>query len=289
MWSVTAEPATVLGVPELLRLGELVGVQTWPVVLDLWRTHDDADELNAVAAAADREIHGRGLMEGGEPSAWVAAALRVLSAPERQLEIRIVSDADADADGDGDGDGAAGDGRRAPETVRICLARNGHDHVIARREGGQIGLRHLDVAAESELGAIVAREFPPADGATFGGFSAPADELAARLATCVSSNDVADALHALGATSSDAVALAAGLTSAHARSEIVAVSWTGGTSTQSSGALAIFDTDRGRIVASPSKSPDGRVWTTLSPGSGHRIGQAVGLLIETLPEGRWMP
>ncbi|MGC4961985.1 ESX secretion-associated protein EspG [Gordonia sp. DT218] len=273
MHGVTTPVRVALEVDVLRRLGERAGVQTWPVVLDLWATHADSDDHAAANAVADRAIGELGLLDGGEPTGWLATALRVLSAPERRLEIRTMTDRPGHTDG----------------IRRICLARNGHDHVLARREGSRIELRQLAVPDESDLGGIVAREFDEAVGAGIAGFSAPADELAARLADCQNSNDTADALHALGAPSSDAIAMASTLMSCHTRSEIVAVSWTGGAGAQSSGALAIFDTDRGRIVASPSKSPDGRVWTTLSPGSGHRIGQAVGLLIETLPEGRWMP
>ncbi|WAC56414.1 ESX secretion-associated protein EspG [Gordonia sp. SL306] len=273
MHGVTSQERVALDVDVLRRLGERAGVQTWPVILDLWAAHSDSDDHAAATVGADRTIGELGLLDGGEPTGWLAAALRALSAPERQLEIRTMTGRPGQADG----------------IRRMCVARNGHDHVLARREGSRIELRQLAVSHESELGAVVAREFGEADGVGIAGFSAPADELAARLVDCRNSNDTADALHALGAPSSDAIAMASALMSCHARSEIVAVSWSGGAGAQSSGALAIFDTDRGRIVASPSKSPDGRVWTTLSPGSGHRIGQAVGLLIETLPEGRWMP
>ncbi|GAA3697184.1 ESX secretion-associated protein EspG [Gordonia hankookensis] len=273
MHGVTSQERVTLDVDVLRRLGERAGVQTWPVVLDLWAAHSDFDDHAAATVGADQTIGELGLLDGGEPTGWLAAALRVLSAPERQLEIRTMPASPGPTGG----------------IQRICLARNGHDHVLARREGSRIEIGRPAVTQATELGAIVAREFGEAVGADIAGFSAPADELATRLAHCRNSNDTADALHALGAPSSDAIAMASALMSCHARSEIVAVSWTGGACAQSSGALAVFDTDRGRIVASPSKSPDGRVWTTLSPGSGHRIGQAIGLLIETLPEGRWMP
>ncbi|MCF3940275.1 ESX secretion-associated protein EspG [Gordonia tangerina] len=271
MWQISADaPAARLDLDVLRRLGEYSDVQTWPVVLDLWPTHADGDDLDAIRAAADREIAQRGLIDAGEPVAWLATALRVLRTPERQLEIRTM------------GTGAA-------EIRRTCVARSGHDHVIARRAGEQVDLRLVSVTGESEVGSLVARELDVVEPLEFGGLSAPATELTERLTDCHGANDIADALHALGAVGSDAVVLASALTCCHTRSEIVAVSWSSSGSTQSCGALAIFDTDRGRVVASPSKSPDGRVWTTLSPGGAHRIAQAVGLLIETLPDGRWMP
>ncbi|ROZ83454.1 ESX secretion-associated protein EspG [Gordonia sp. OPL2] len=276
MVSHTTDRRATLEVAALRRLGDEAGVQTWPVVLDMWSASDDAAELAHVDAAADRELHALGLVEDGEPIAWMATALRVLGAAERQLEIRTVTSARTERD--------------IPRMRRVCLARNGHDHVLAARDGVAVDVRLVELSSEDEVGGLVARELDSASApASFAGFSAPADDLAGRLADCATAHDAADALHALGAPGSDAVAIAAALMSCHTRSEIVAVSWSGGVSTQSSGALAVFDTDRGRVVASPSKSPDGRVWTTLSPGGGHRIAQAVGLLIETLPEGRWMP
>ncbi|MEE4021637.1 ESX secretion-associated protein EspG [Gordonia sp. PKS22-38] len=276
MWGLTAESAAVLDVDVLCRVGELAGVQTWPVVLDLWHTAIDGDELAERRAVADQQIWERRLLVDGEPVAWLATALHILAAPERQLEIRTFS---ADT----------GTEPIADDPRRTCVARRGHEHVIARRNGSEVDLAVVDVNSEAEIGAILAREFPSLEPAMFTGLSAPTEELATRLTHCTSSGDVADALRALGAPGPDATAIASGLTNCRSRSEIVAVSWSGGFSTQSSGALAVFDTDRGRIVASPSKSPDGRVWTTLSPGSVNRITQATGLLIETLPEGRWMP
>jgi hypothetical protein len=51
-------------------------------------------------------------------------------------------------------------------------------------------------------------------------------------------------------------------------------------------AVGVFYTKRGRIVAGPSASPAGQLWTTLKAGSDHAISQAVGQLVE-LSGGRW--
>ena len=49
MWQLSADaPAARLDVDVLRRLGEYSDVQTWPVVLDLWPTHADGDDLDAV-------------------------------------------------------------------------------------------------------------------------------------------------------------------------------------------------------------------------------------------------
>ncbi|GAC66205.1 ESX secretion-associated protein EspG [Gordonia soli] len=268
MMTRTDERTLVLDTDVLQRLGERCGVQTWPVVLGLRPRYDDAVTALAAARRADQEIATTGLLADGEPATWLATALRVLSTPERLLEVRTFSETDS---------------------WRMCVARNGFDHAVAVRRGDTVEIGGQLVTGTADLGAIVRRRLGDAPVPDFVGISAPAGEIADRLARCQGPNDTADALHAVGAGPVEAGLVGAALASCRARTEIVAVSSADGISTQSSGALAVLDTDRGRIVASPSRSPDGRVWTTLSPGTGHRIAQAVGLLIETVPEGRWMP
>ena len=55
---------------------------------------------------------------------------------------------------------------------------------------------------------------------------------------------------------------------------------------RSPAAVGVFYTKRGRIVAGPSVSPAGQLWTTLKAGSDHAISQAIGQLVE-LSGGRW--
>lgn len=266
MTGIDTRDGLVIDGDVLFRLGERSGVQTWPVVLDLYATTDDAEAAEAVAARADREIADRGLWDGDEPIVSLGVALRVLSAPDRMIEARTFG----------------------PEaTRRVCIARRDNDHVVAIRDGDAIEISTPEIGDDAEIATTVRRLFAEVEPLRIDGFSTPAQELADRLARCGSADDIADAVHACGAHAADATALAAALTAIRSRSEIVAVERTDGTITQSSGALAIFDTDRGRVVVSPSESPDGHVWSTISPGTGHRIQQAVGLLIETLPTGWW--
>ncbi|WP_238422600.1 ESX secretion-associated protein EspG [Gordonia sp. 'Campus'] len=272
MMPMIHDAGTVFDAAVLRRVGERFGVQTWPVVLDLTGAAESGSAATSVRET-DAVIDELGLVEHGEPSPWTATILRVLARPQREIEIRSYAES----------------GVR-----RICLARNGHDHVVAVRWGDRIELSVVDVADPATLAALVRAQFdadvaervPPAE---FTAFSAPADEVVTRLGRCASGAETTDALHALGATPADAMVVSSAFASCRTRTEIVASMNEDGRFAQSSGAIAVFDTDRGRIVTSPSKSPDGRVWTTLSPGSGHRIAQAVGLLIETLPGGTWMP
>lgn len=282
MTAITNDAAMTLDAAVLRRLGERFGVQTWPVVLDLGHVAEDrgtdADSRPAAETDADAAIAALELVEHGEPTAWAATLLRVLAQPRREIEIRSYT---------------------ADSVRRICLARNGHDHVLAKRTERRVDVSLVDVVDVDALAAVVRAQFDSSgsvasgsDGlqpAEFSAFSAPADEVVDRLARCRTGTETTDALHALGATPADAVVVSAALASCRTRTEIVASMNEDGRFAQSSGAVAIFDTERGRVVSSPSKSPDGRVWTTFSPGTGHRIAQAVSLLIETLPDGKWMP
>lgn len=259
----------VLDVRVLRRLGDRFGVQTWPVVLDLAHgvavgdsaAGDTDQEVDAWLAAA-------GLIEHEEPTAWAATVLRVLSQPQREIEIRSYTD----------------DGVR-----RICLARNAHDHVIARRLGDSVDVEVVHIADVDTLAASVRSFFDDEPACEFASISAPFDEVVDRLGRSAPGAETTDALHALGANPTDAVLVSSALASCRARTEIVASMNEDGRFLRSCGAVAVFDTDRGRLVSSPSKSPDGGVWITLSPGSGHRIAQAIRLLIEILPDGTWMP
>ncbi|PKZ64976.1 ESX secretion-associated protein EspG [Gordonia terrae] len=281
MMPITNDAGLLVDAAVLRRLGERFGVQTWPVVLDLGDVaeNDGADTESVTTAdsdsdsEADATIEALGLVEHGEPSAWAATVLRVLAQPWREIEIRSFSD------------GAV---------RRMCVARNGHQHVLAKRTGPGVDITVVDVGDVAELAGIVRAQFdaPGSDASTpadFTAFAAPSDEVVDRLGRCRTGIETTDALHALGATPADAAVVSAAFASCRTRTEIVASMSEDGRFAQSSGAVAVFDTERGRIVSSPSKSPDGRVWTTFSPGTGHRIAQAVSLLIETLPDGKWMP
>ncbi|AFR50255.1 ESX secretion-associated protein EspG [Gordonia sp. KTR9] len=287
MMPVTYDAGMAFDAAILRRLGERFGVQTWPVVLDLGDLGEvpGADtESGALAEAeaeaeadadadADATIASLDLVEHGEPTPWASTVLRVLAQPQREIEIRSYSDG---------------------FVRRICLARNGHDHVLAARTGSRVDVTVVDVPDVDALATAVRAQFASsgsdeASPADFTAFSAPSADVVDRLGRCRTGVETTDALHALGANPADAAIVSAAFASCRTRTEIVASMNEDGRFAQSSGAVAIFDTERGRIVSSPSKSPDGRVWTTFSPGTGHRIAQAISLLIETLPDGKWMP
>ncbi|WP_280433794.1 ESX secretion-associated protein EspG [Nocardia brasiliensis] len=110
-----------------------------------------------------------------------------------------------------------------------------------------------------------------------------------RAAPPATSSELTDALYALGATDRDATTLGLTFGATHAYAEIVVCAHEDGVTTRAPGAVAVYDTARGRIVAAPMVSPDQQVWSTVTPGTDHRVAQAVATLIEGLPGGRWLP
>ncbi|GAC51565.1 ESX secretion-associated protein EspG [Gordonia amicalis] len=266
MMPTTHDDPVALDAAVLLRLGDRFGVQTWPVVLDMPVSAEDESAQRVADRERDAAIAALGLVDHDEPVPWLATVLRVLSQPQREIEIRSFTDT----------------GVR-----RMCLARRGYEHVLAERAGEWLDLAVVEVADLDAVADIVRSRFDDAAACEFTSFSVPTDELVDSLGRSGTGTEVTDALYTLGVPLSDAVVISSAFASCRVRTEIVASSNEDGRFSQSSGALAVFDTARGRIVSSPSKSPDGRVWTTLSPGSGHRIAQAVRLLIETLPDGTW--
>lgn len=111
----------------------------------------------------------------------------------------------------------------------------------------------------------------------------PLHTLADRLTPCHDRHDVAAAFAAGGLAAQDASRLAAAVSTARLRTEIVALVRVDGLPTTSVGAIAVLDGPAGRVIAGPDLSVDGTPWTTFSPGTPIRLEQALGRLVATVP------
>ncbi|WP_240498496.1 ESX secretion-associated protein EspG [Williamsia sp. 1135] len=273
MWTMETAPGYELTDDHLDHLGMLLGHQTWPLVLAIEPGYEYVSARDAALSSAVDELTSLGIL-CDDPHAHrgvaepLADALSILANPEMLIETRVF--------------GSEG-------CARSCLARQGPRHVLARRTGVGVEVREVPVHSVRDVGAIVTKHLGVADTSALPAFSAPAGELRVRLDRARSAADYSDALHAMGAGDQVAAGYAAAFESCTAHAEIVAIESGQGRTVRSAGAVAIYDTARGRILAGPSTSPDGRIWTTLSGGSPHKISQAVELLVETLPSGRWLP
>ncbi|WP_328409275.1 ESX secretion-associated protein EspG [Nocardia sp. NBC_00403] len=254
----------------LLAVSGLLGVQTLPLVLGVGPQQDSAQAWTMAQQQALVGLRASGLVDSyDEVDPDLAVALHVLSQPERELVARI---------------------HTVDRPRRVCLARRGSQHAVATRIGDDFDVR---TTWADEDGAALARPVLDALGtcppAAIASFSAPSDELRERLDGAISSSDYAQVLYSVGVEERDAIEFGLTMSSCFAHTEIVANAYADGAATRSAGAVAVYDTSRGRIAASPGASPDLRIWSTFTPGSDHRIAQAISALIELLPGGRWMP
>lgn len=262
--------AYLLDATRLPALRAELGVQTWPAVLD--------ESGLARTAPAGVDAGADALPD------WLVEGLRVLGHPLCHIEIRTVDD----------GSGcvrrtciAAGPGRVVEATIR-------EEEIGEEGEGGAvIGFRDLGAPADFLrdgpvlLAAAVRGAFGDADVPRFGSITAPRDHIldilrqTTGLGAAAVRETVADGLRRLGVDTPDA-RVAAAFAAASRRSEVVAYAAEGVVPYRSPGAIGVFEATGGRIVASAAAAADGRMWTTLSPGTGHRIEQAVTLLLEPL-------
>lgn len=273
MWTMESAPHYLLSDDHVDYLGSVLDHQTWPIVLAIEPGHVDATARAVAHTVAAEQLATAGILCDDDYSRSgvtepLADALSVLANPDMVVEIRRFG-----ADG----------------CERMCLARSADRHVFARRADSALSLGEISVSDDDELGGVVAQALGSVDAPHCPSFSAPAEELRMRLDRAVTAADYADALHATGAGDHATAIYSAAFESCTGHAEIVAIESRPGRRTQSTGAVAVYDTAKGRIMAGPSMSPEGRIWTTLSAGTHHRISQAVVLLMETLPSRRWMP
>jgi hypothetical protein len=267
---VTASLAShfVLTDDELQTVASRVGVQALPVVLDLRPRHGTETALLVAIDHATRALTDRGLIRDGEVTPDLVPLLRSLQRPDRELAMRFVT-----PDG----------------TARVTMIRQGAQCISVRRVGNEIAMDALEGEASLSLAvrALLAH-LPAAPAAEIGAVGAPLDAVSEALSGTHDATLLSDRIRTLGAEPRTAMQLGSALASRQAFAEIVYYTLDGEEDriSRSAAAVGVFYTKRGRIVAGPSASPAGQLWTTLKAGSDHAISQAIGQLVE-LSGGRW--
>jgi hypothetical protein len=261
---------TTLTNDSLLAVADRLGVQTLPLVLAVGPQQDTFDAWRAARDAAVAELTTLGVFDAyGDVEPELADALYTLAQPDAELVARSYGEAD----------------RR-----RICLARRGSGHASAVRTGAtfEITTDSID-GSDRELARLLLAALPSCAPAEVAAVSVAADDLAARLDAAETTSQYVDAMYALGIDAHQATVLGAAFGTCHGYTEIVAEVHHDGLTTRAPGAVAVYDTARGRIVVAPMTAPDGQVWSTITPGTDHRLTQAIGALLEGLPGGGWRP
>ncbi|MQY19554.1 ESX secretion-associated protein EspG [Nocardia macrotermitis] len=264
----------------LFAVAERLGVQTLPLVLAVAPHHDSYDAWQDAQESAVAGLTEAGVFDSyGEVSSELAQAMFVLSQPESELVARIYRVAPSHP----------GEPPAPADVVRVCLARRGEDHAIAIRSGDDF---RLETFWSDGSGASLARPLLTALGACapaqIPDFSVLSQDLSERLSAANTATEYADACYALGIPDREATILGLAFESCSAYAEIVAYAHEDGIATRTSGAVAMYDTGRGRIIAIPATAPDLQAWSTVTPGTDHRIAQAISALIEMLPGERWL-
>ncbi|OBC15479.1 hypothetical protein A5784_28460 [Mycobacterium sp. 852013-50091_SCH5140682] len=265
--SAPAAPLFELSDDELHAVGTRLGIAEFPVVLAMRPRHGTIGALERAYDAAGRSLTSRGFLHAGGVLPELAELVQILRRPAHELALRLVTP-----------DGVA----------RVCVARAGSMCVSARRIGNAVTLRPLGSRIGlAELIRAVTAELPAAEPAAVDGFGAPTDELAECLNGGHDETFLTDRLRALGAGQQVALTLGAAFASRLAFGEIVCHALDPSTDrvVRTPGAVAVFYTKRGRLVCAPSLSPTGQLWTTIKPGSDHRVAQSVSQLAELAPTG----
>ncbi|MEU1980939.1 ESX secretion-associated protein EspG [Nocardia sp. NPDC019395] len=254
----------------VLAASGLLGVQTLPLVLGVGPQQDSVADWTAAQDEALAALRGVGLVDSyDEVEPDLAAALYILSNPDRELVSRVYT---------------------AEGARRVCLARRGAGHAVATRIGDTFDIRTTwaddDPAALTRPLLTVLGAGEPAP---ITSFSAPSTDVRERLDAAAGADGYAQVLYELGIEERTAIEFGLAIATCSTHAEIVAYAHGDGIQQRSAGAVAVYDTDRGRIVASPGVSPDSSVWSTFAPGTDHRLAEAVSALVGSLPGGGWMP
>lgn len=270
---------TTLTTDGALAITAALRIQTLPTVLAVRPRHTDHGLLATAQLAAVSDLHDRGVLDraGDVRDDDLTTALCALAQPDRQLIARILL-----------GDTMSGYTTSDDTMIRFCLVRRGLDHALAIRRGDELDVRTVwadedPVTLARPLLATLG-PYPPAD---IPAISAPTAELR-RYLDAVEAGHTAAAPGA-GLPAGATTTLGSALRQEYSSAELVCYSHRDGLAVRSRATAAVYDTAVGRIIGGGNVTADGQTWTTLAPGSDHRMAQVIAALIEALPEGRWMP
>lgn len=259
-WSFTAD--------ELAALTSRTSEVGSSPVLGLRPRHATVDIRDAAVNRAVHNLTQRGVVADGVVDPDTVAVLRALQRPDRELVMRLVT-----PDGVG----------------RISVVRRGATSVMGRRVGEQLDARVLGTSIGlCDSVSTLLGELPAGPPAAVEPVGAPLAEMSEALSESHDPLVLADRIRALGAPQRAAMLLGYALGSRQAFAEIVYSALIEGEDViaRVPAAVAVFYTARGRVIAVPSVSPSGQLWSTLKPGSDQVFGQAISQLVELSAE-RW--
>lgn len=244
-----------------------LGLGDFPLVLQLRQHGTTFTERDRLLDEERDRLRRQGLWAGTDPAPHVSAALRVLAAPDLELDLRI--------------------GGGVP-VLRALAAASGSTAVLAvhRPDFEQV---NLDPLHPDSLDAAVLAVIGDPETVGRGSVAVPADALDALFAeTGTSERSGAEVLSSgfrrVGCGPADAAAVGAALAEPRAVAQIGMAHGSGTGRRRAKRVLALIDTARGRYLLVTKVSPDRIRWTTVLPATQRATRTAVAeLLAEARP------
>lgn len=262
-----------LNVDAALVLQNMVGIDSYPLVLALVPNIPKIADRDRVHAVVTEQLAEAGIVEGDRVHPIVESWLHCLYRPDMELAVRIQDN---------------GLGGNDPAMLRMSLVRKGEEHVLAVRcddhvviqsafhEGRQ--LNTLAAAVTSALGSYPVLNFEPMSAAAEALAEVSADPEERRMVLCE-----------LGAVPHTASVLTRAMEEVVRRTEVIMVEHRdgGSGSIHTKACVSVLDTLSGRLVVTPSVALDGQIWSTFQPGDDAAVQAGIKALVELLPSRSW--
>ncbi|WP_228002900.1 ESX secretion-associated protein EspG [Nocardia australiensis] len=260
-----------LNVDAALLLKDMVGIDSYPLVLALMPNVYRVEDQERVHAVVAKQLADAGIIDDGNVHPTVEHWLQCLYRPDMELVARIVD---------------VGPGGEFEAVLRLSLVRSGETHVLAVRCDDNVviqsvfqeqrDLENMAAALIAALGENQILRFKPMTATLEDLSEVPSDQSERRRA-----------LLELGANPHTAGVLSRVLDEVRRSAEVVMIEHRDGGSTQTEVCVSVLDTLSGRIVVTPSKAADGTVWSTYAPGDDSAVAAGIGALLELLPGRSW--
>lgn len=233
---------------ELELTREITGNDLLPVVLAAGPRHEDEAVHSDAQESARQRLIERNLLRGTDLHPTLRDMLDSASRSTGQVAMRRWS---------------------GSQMQRLCLVEHGEGHVLLVNDGNGVTMRAVSGGLDGELWKFLGNANP----LKFGSINAPAEQLSRALNT--EPREMARELAALGASKADAVAVAQAMARLISMTEITANRKVDGVTDRAPGGVGVYDTQLGRLMATPSVAADGALWSTLTPASTQRMAHAL--------------
>jgi hypothetical protein len=249
----------------MLVIADRLHLVDFPVALGIRPNIPQEDLREVVWNQVERDLTAQGVLDhNGQPHPGVAAMVDTISRADRTLECRWWRRDRGDAAGG--------------VMVRFVVCRKDETHVVAARDGDLLVLQM--VAPQVGLAGMLTTVLGSAEPANV----EPLTGLASELAECTTAAQLAS--HGIPPTM------------ARIYNEIVSnpTSWVeiiatqrhpGGTTTHTSAAAGVLDSEHGRLVSLPRKV-GGELYGSFLAGTQQNLQRALDSLLELLPAGSWL-